>query len=149
VSERDALAENGAYLPRMISFVHQYAYTLAAPDGRQVVARVYADRQTKGTLWEAWFVFFPLDGSAPWATDSETTQPRLDDVSYWATGISPTYLEGALNRALDSKLHLARRSGRMDEVEYAEEELKIYERARPDAISLARAHLDAVGVPPP
>src|SRR5262245_1530581 len=34
-------------------------------------------------------------------TARETTQPNLADLEYWATGLTPIYLEGALNRALD------------------------------------------------
>lgn len=30
----------------------------------------------------------------------ETTQPNLTDLEYWATGVTPVYLEGALERAL-------------------------------------------------
>ena len=30
----------------------------------------------------------------------ETTQPNLADLEYWATGLTPVYLEGALKRAL-------------------------------------------------
>ena len=31
----------------------------------------------------------------------ETTQPNRQDVEYWATGLTPVYLEGALRRALN------------------------------------------------
>ena len=30
----------------------------------------------------------------------ETTQPNLTDLRYWATGLTPVYLEGALERIL-------------------------------------------------
>jgi hypothetical protein len=30
----------------------------------------------------------------------ETSQPNLADLEYWATGLTPIYLEGALDRAL-------------------------------------------------
>jgi len=30
----------------------------------------------------------------------ETTQPNLVDLEYWATGLTPVYLDGALRRAL-------------------------------------------------
>jgi hypothetical protein len=32
----------------------------------------------------------------------ETTQPNRTDTVYWATGLTPVYLEGALRRALDA-----------------------------------------------
>src|SRR4029450_11306906 len=31
----------------------------------------------------------------------EATQPNLTDLRYWATGLTPVYLEGALARALE------------------------------------------------
>lgn len=51
-------------------------------------------------LWEGWIEFIPLSGGAPMRTGRETTQPNRTDTLYWATGLSPAYLEGALERAL-------------------------------------------------
>ena len=96
---------------------------------------------TGGPLWEAWFVFFPLSGGPTLATDNETTQSKLDDVTYWATGISPAYLEGALTRALDrlpeARLlrHLARAEA--DEA-YARAEAEGYAAAAEQALARAR-----------
>ena len=38
----------------------------------------------------------------PVQSPRETTQPNLTDLNYWATGLTPVYLEGALARALAS-----------------------------------------------
>jgi hypothetical protein len=51
-------------------------------------------------LWEAWIEFIPLDGGPPVRSPRETTQPNKVDTAYWASGLSVTYLEGALERAL-------------------------------------------------
>ena len=52
-----------------------------------------------GTIWEGWIEFRSDDGT--WhRTPRETTQPDLAAVHYWAGGLSTTYLEGALQRAL-------------------------------------------------
>ncbi len=51
-------------------------------------------------LWEGWIEFVAEDGSAV-RTPRETIQPNRDDVDYWAKGLTATYLEGALTRALD------------------------------------------------
>lgn len=95
----------------MIHYFHQYAAPLVLPDGTAYVARVYGRQQPRG-LWEAWFVFFPLSGDEPLATDRETTQSKREDIAYWASGIGPTYLEGALVRALERRpeVRLARRA---------------------------------------
>jgi hypothetical protein len=80
-------------------FVQQYTPVVRDRTGERFVARVYAGRQPGG-LWEAWLVFFSLRTGRVVATDRETTQSTREHVLYWATGLGPTYLQGALARAL-------------------------------------------------
>lgn len=68
-------------------------------DGRAYHAHAAARGRDDGR-WEGWLEFLPLDGSEPVRTARETTQPNRQDVVYWATGLTTTYLEGALARAL-------------------------------------------------
>jgi hypothetical protein len=49
--------------------------------------------------WTAWIEFIPLDGGQPLRSPRETTQPNRTDAEYWAGGLTPVYLEGALLRA--------------------------------------------------
>jgi hypothetical protein len=42
----------------------------------------------------------PVDGGSAVRSGRETTQPNQTALVYWATGLSPVYLEGALHRAL-------------------------------------------------
>lgn len=57
-------------------------------------------RRTPEGLWEGW-IEFVLAGSDEIAiSPRETSQPNLTDLKYWAQGLSATYLEGALERAL-------------------------------------------------
>ena len=51
--------------------------------------------------WIAWIEFLPLDGWRSLRSPRETTQPNRRDAEYWATGLTPVYLEGALRRAQD------------------------------------------------
>jgi len=51
--------------------------------------------------WEGWIEFIPADGGPPLRTARETTQPNLTDTEYWAAGLTPVYLDGALVRALE------------------------------------------------
>jgi hypothetical protein len=51
-------------------------------------------------LWEGWLEFAATDGSAIRRTERETTQPDCDALVYWSEGLSGTYLQGALARAL-------------------------------------------------
>jgi len=44
--------------------------------------------------------FHPTDSSHPiLTTDRETSQPNRKALEYWADGLEPIYLEGALARA--------------------------------------------------
>lgn len=57
-------------------------------------------RQRQDGLWEGWIEFANNEGGQIRRTTRETTQPNLQDVTYWATGLTPVYLEGALDRTL-------------------------------------------------
>jgi len=70
------------------------------------VARVLGARRDDDGLWEGWIEFVPSDGTATLTTARETVQSSLHALRYWALGLEPTYLEGALTRAID----LARRA---------------------------------------
>ncbi|HWC03027.1 MAG TPA: hypothetical protein VHF87_09655 [Methylomirabilota bacterium] len=100
-------------MTRNFQLVQQYTAVLRGSSGEQYVARAYMDRQPGG-LWEAWLVFFSLTTDAVIATDRETTQGKREHVLYWASGLSATYLQGALERALDlrSEVQTARRIAR-------------------------------------
>lgn len=52
-------------------------------------------------MWEGWIEFAPVGGGEVLRTPRETKQPNLPDLEYWAGGLTGTYLEGALRRALD------------------------------------------------
>ena len=51
-------------------------------------------------MWEGWLEFIPRSGGDAVITGVESTQPERDHLVYWATGLTPVYLEGALTRAL-------------------------------------------------
>jgi hypothetical protein len=51
-------------------------------------------------LWEGWLEFALAGSDAVFSTPRETEQPNRDDLVYWAQGLTATYLEGALVRAL-------------------------------------------------
>ncbi|HKB78986.1 MAG TPA: hypothetical protein VKH35_04655 [Thermoanaerobaculia bacterium] len=55
-------------------------------------------RQREDGTWEG-RVEFRNGISPPLFTDEETSQPNLQDLEYWATGLEQVFLEGALDRA--------------------------------------------------
>jgi hypothetical protein len=51
-------------------------------------------------MWEGWIEFVPLARtSSPVRSRRESTQPSRESLVYWATGLTPIYLKGALERA--------------------------------------------------
>jgi hypothetical protein len=49
--------------------------------------------------WQGWIEFLPRDGGPAYQTGRETTQSQREHLRYWASGLSPDYLESALTRA--------------------------------------------------
>jgi len=83
----------------MVQLVHEHATQVRTPEGKTYVPRTYAEQQPDGT-WFGWLEFRPLDDRLPTLrTERETTQPTLETVAYWASGLEPVYFEGAFERA--------------------------------------------------
>lgn len=77
----------------------EFETTVRGDSGREYVARA-CGRECDDGHWEGWLEFVPLDGGEVVLSARETTQPNRVDTEYWATGLTPIYLEGALSRAL-------------------------------------------------
>ena len=74
----------------MADMVHEFA----KPVDRYSV-RAFAEK--RGNVWIGWLEF--RAGKKILRTGEETSQPDKKAVEYWATGLEPVYLEGALERA--------------------------------------------------
>ena len=57
-------------------------------------------------IWQGWLEFDPQQRGQPLRSQRETTQPNRTDTLYWAGGLTPVYLEGALRRALRGPLRV-------------------------------------------
>jgi hypothetical protein len=79
----------------------EFQKTTRDASGREYHARAWG-RECADGHWEGWLEFIPLGGSDVLRTSRETTQPNRNDTAYWASGLEPVYLEGALRRALDA-----------------------------------------------
>jgi hypothetical protein len=77
----------------------EYEDLVKGPDASRYRARAVGT-ETPGGTWQGWIEFTPIGGGAPVRSPRETTQPNHADTVYWATGLTPVYLEGALARAL-------------------------------------------------
>jgi len=78
----------------------QFVDPVLDEDGRAYTARACGAEMPDGR-WQGWVEFVPADGEEPIRSRRETTQPNRTDAQYWATGLTPVYLEGALRRALN------------------------------------------------
>ncbi len=67
-------------------------------DGTTYVARVFGQPRADGT-WEGWLEFVAVGAGVVLRTEQATTQSNREGVSYWASGLEPSYLEGAFARA--------------------------------------------------
>jgi len=83
-----------AGLPEVI---HTFVEPYRAADGVLYDVSVVARQRTDRT-WVGWLEFTDVNGRVL-ATDRETTQSSAEQVKYWAEGLEPTYLDGALARA--------------------------------------------------
>jgi hypothetical protein len=84
----------------MAEVLARFDNTITGPDGREFRAQACGGQMPDG-VWEGWIEFAPLDGGTALRSPRETTQPNRKDAVYWATGLTPIYLEGALDRALN------------------------------------------------
>jgi hypothetical protein len=75
------------------------AFPLVLADRRVYTAQACGRERGDGT-WEGWLEFVPNDGSLVLRTQRETTQASRVDLEYWAGGLTPVYLQGALERTL-------------------------------------------------
>jgi hypothetical protein len=88
----------------MAEVIVRIAASVSGPDGESYTPQVCGRRSEEGS-WEGWIEFVSVAGSRVLRTPRETEQSARDDLAYWATGLSTTYLEGALQRALDAEGH--------------------------------------------
>lgn len=83
--------------------IMEFEGTVTGSGGGAYVARACGRVRDTGQ-WEGWLEFSPAPGGAVLRSRRETTQPSLEDLQYWATGLSDVYLEGSLARSLTPPL---------------------------------------------
>jgi hypothetical protein len=84
----------------MAEVLIEYDATVVDMDGSRWAARA-CGRLGEQKMWEGWIEFVPLDpDQRPLRSPRESTQPSREGLLYWATGLTSTYLKGALRRAL-------------------------------------------------
>jgi len=85
---------------RMAEVLLEFDAAVTADNGRTYMARACGDDMPGGG-WQGWIEFLPIGDGEPVRSTRETTQPNREDTVYWATGLTPVFLEGSLRRALN------------------------------------------------
>src|SRR5437879_1710341 len=80
------------------ALIHEFTDAFRAEDGQLYTVRVWGQGRADGT-WIGWLEFVAQKSGATRRTPRETTQSNREDLYYWATGVQPSYLSGAFNRA--------------------------------------------------
>src|SRR5258705_12609736 len=83
--------------------VHRFSDVVRDPEGRGYGASVHASERIDG-FWETWLEFRGLGRDVTLRTRREPEQPNRRAVLYWASGLQPSYLDGALLRATRTRL---------------------------------------------
>jgi len=83
--------------------VHAYSEVVRDPEGRGYAASVHASERIDG-IWETWLEFRGLGRDVTLRTRRESEQANRRAVLYWASGLQPSYLDGALLRATRTRL---------------------------------------------
>ena len=83
----------------MAEVLVEFSEPVSDNDGITYTARACGAEMENGN-WQGWIEFVPVSGGEVLRSGRETTQPNRIDTVYWATGLTPVYLEGALERAL-------------------------------------------------
>ena len=83
----------------MAEVLAEYSDVVISQAGKRSIARACGAPAPSGQ-WQGWIEFIEMATGRALRSGRETTQPNPVDTVYWATGLTPIYLEGALRRAL-------------------------------------------------
>ena len=83
----------------MVEHIHTHSSHVRGEDGTEYEARIIGAQRDDGT-WAGWIEFHSRGASGTvLCTGQETSQPDRRALDYWAGGLEPVYLEGAMSRA--------------------------------------------------
>jgi hypothetical protein len=89
----------------MAEVLTEFRTIVVSNDGRTFIPRA-CGAPLDGNVWQGWIEFVANDNGHVVRTPRETTQPNRTDLVYWASGLTPVYLEGALDRALNPRIEV-------------------------------------------
>jgi hypothetical protein len=101
----------------MLQLIHSFPDYIRAGD-LVYSARAYGELR-ENDRYAGRLLFFPVGGGRVLVTGVETTQSNLFALTHWSSGLSATYLEGALARAIAAQpeVQLERELARLERAE--------------------------------
>jgi hypothetical protein len=78
--------------------IQEFQQPIQDGDGALYQPVVVGVQRGDGT-WAGWLEFREVGGVRVLRTNRETTQPNQGALAYWASGLQPSYIEGAFRRA--------------------------------------------------
>jgi hypothetical protein len=85
----------------MADHIHTISKCVRGELGKEYEAQVFGVRRDDGT-WAGFIQFHQVDAAVLLHTGQETSQPNRRALDYWAGGLEPIYLQGALKRARET-----------------------------------------------
>lgn len=80
--------------------LQEFEQRITGADGERYSVHLYG-RSRPADTWQGWLVYVRERDNRRFATPVETTQPNAEAIVYWGSGLTETYLDGALQRALN------------------------------------------------
>ena len=81
----------------MNDLVHTYSEVVRDPEGRAYAPELHAQERIDG-IWETWLEFRGIGRDVLLRTNRESEQANRRAVLHWASGLQPSYFDGALLR---------------------------------------------------
>jgi hypothetical protein len=86
----------------MSKLIQEFSVAAQEKGGAEYIAQVRGEPDESGR-WHGWIEFVPRDRGPVLRTEYETTQMSLQQLEYWASGLSAPYFQGAVERAEPAK----------------------------------------------
>jgi hypothetical protein len=119
----------------MQTLLQEFERHLTGSDGDEYAVLLYG-RSRPGDTWQGWLVFVRQRDNRRFATPVETTQPNVEAIVYWSSGLTDTYLEGALRRAMDPSVVIPQPPAPLSNIEQGV--LAIFQRLRQPRVLVQR-----------
>src|SRR5260221_10573910 len=112
----------------MQTLLQEFERHLVGSDGEEYAVLLYG-RSRPGDTWQGWLVFVRGRDNRRFATPVETTQPNAEAIVYWSSGLTNTYFDGALRRAMDPNVVIPQPPAPLSNIEQGGP--AIFQRLRP------------------